>query len=252
MDRERAISRGKRLIETRVGCNGCHGDDFGGKVLVDSPIVGYWAAPNLTSGEGSVTRGFTASDWDRAVRHGVRRNGQSSSMPSDEFVNLSDHELSDVVSYILSRPPVDRASEPVKLGPVFAFLVAFKPATLPAFAIDHAKAHAVEPPAEAPTIEFGEHIVQACRGCHGAQLSGGKIPGDPNMPIVANLTPHETGLRDWTEADFFRALREGKRKDGTDIKIQMPWQQFGKMSDVELKAVWAYLRTVPPLPKGSR
>ncbi|MEO8484288.1 MAG: hypothetical protein ABI634_18915 [Acidobacteriota bacterium] len=42
------------------------------------------------------------------------------------------------------------------------------------------------------------------------------------MPIVANITPHETGLKGWTEADFFRALREGKRKDGTDILTAMP------------------------------
>jgi hypothetical protein len=72
------------------------------------------------------------------------------------------------------------------------------------------------------------------------------------MPIVANITPHETGLQGWTEADFLRALRQGKRKDGTDIKPQMPWSVYGQMNDVELKALWAYLQTVPPVPKGNR
>jgi mono/diheme cytochrome c family protein len=249
---KRAIARGEHLVRTRVGCNGCHGADFGGKAMVDKAIVGYWAAPNLTTGEGGVTRGFSAADWDRAVRHGVRHTGQSSSMPSTEFVNLSDHELSDIVAYIRSVPPVNRTMKPIRIGPVFSFVVGFGGGALPAFAIDHEKAHPTEPPVEAASVELGEHIAQVCRGCHGPQLSGGKIAGDPNMPVVANLTPHETGLKGWTEADFFRALREGKRKDGTDILPQMPWKAYGQMNDIELKALWVYLQTVPPVPKGDR
>jgi mono/diheme cytochrome c family protein len=248
----RAIARGEHLIKTRVTCNGCHGEDFGGKVIIDQAIVGYWAAPNLTSGAGSITRGFSTADWDRAVRHGVRHTGQSSSMPSTEFLNLSDHELSDIVAYIGSRPPVDRTMAPVGIGPVFSFVVGFGADALPAFAIDHQKAHPIEPPVEAASVELGGHIAQVCRGCHGEHLSGGKIAGDPNMPIVANLTLHETGIKGWTEADFFRALRQGKRKDGTDILPQMPWKAYGQMNDVELKALWAYLQTVPPTAKGNR
>lgn len=247
----RAITRGKHLVDSRFGCAGCHGADFGGQVIIDSPIVGRWAAPNLTSGEGGVTRGFTPHDWDLAVRHGIRHTGQSSSMPSTEFITMSDHELSDVVSYVMSMPPVNKSSPPLSLGPVFAFLVAFDASMLPAAAIDHQKAHQVEPPPAAPSTEFGQHIAQVCRGCHGDHLSGGKMDGDPNMPIVANLTPHETGLKDWTEADFIRALRDGKRKDGTAINVAMPWQAYGQMTDVELKAVWAYLRTVPAVEKGN-
>ncbi len=247
----RAIKRGEHLVNTRVACNGCHSPDLGGKVLIDQTIVGYWAAPNLTSGNGSVTKGFSVADWDRAVRHGVRHTGQSSSMPTTEFVNLSDHELSDVIAFVRSRPPVDRVIKPVGIGPIFSFLVAFGSDALPAFKTDHQKPHAVEPPVEAASVELGGHIAQVCRGCHGPTLSGGKVAGDPNMPVVANITPHETGLKGWTEADFLRALREGKRKDGTDIKPQMPWAAYGQMNDVELKALWAYLQTVAPVPKGN-
>lgn len=248
----RAIARGEHLVKTRVGCDGCHGADFGGRVIVDQLLIGYWAAPNLTSGNGSVTRTFSPADWDRAVRHGIRHTGQSSSMPTTEFVSLSDHELSDIIAYVRSRPPVDRVIKPIGIGPVFSFLVAFGSDALPAFKTDHQKPHSVEPPVEAASVELGGHIAQVCRGCHGSTLSGGKIAGDPNMPIVGNITPHETGLKGWTEADFFRALREGKRKDGTDIKPQMPWKAYGQMNDVELKALWAYLQTVPPVPKGNR
>jgi len=246
----RAIRRGEHLVKTRVACNGCHGADLGGRVVIDQLIAGYWAAPNLTSGTGSITRGFTAADWDRAVRHGVRHTGQSSSMPSLEFVNLSDHELSDIAAYVQSRPPVNRTQKPIWIGPLFSFVVAFKSDTLLAFVIDHQKPHPAEPPVEAASVELGAHIAQVCRGCHGEHLSGGKVAGDPNMPIVANITPDETGLKGWTEADFFRALREGRRKDGTAIRPQMPWKAYGQMTDVELKALWVYLRTVPPLEKG--
>ncbi len=247
----RAIARGKHLIETRVSCNACHGADFGGGVIVEQVFVGRWVAPNLTLGKGSITREYTAVDWDHAVRHGLRRGGRSSSMPSTDFTNLSDHELSDIVAYIRSRPPVDKDLGSVKFGPVLSFLLAFNPDMLAAAVIDHEKTHAVEPPQTAPTAEFGEHLAQVCRGCHGRNLSGGELEGDPNMPIVANITPHETGLKDWTEEDFIRALREGKRKDGTAISNYMPWRAYGQMSDAELKAIWAYLRTVPPVEKGN-
>jgi mono/diheme cytochrome c family protein len=248
---ERAIRRGRHLVDSRTGCNGCHGNDFGGASIIDVWFVAHWVAPNLTTGEGSVTKGFTANDWDRAIRHAVRHNGRTSSMPSEEFLNLTDHELSDIVAYIRSVPPVNRDMGAVKLGPVFAFVIATDPKALVAFTIDHDKPHAVEPPVEAPSVELGQHIVQVCRGCHGPTLSGGKLVGDPDMPIVANLTPHETGLKTWSESDFIRALREGKRKDGTAINTMMPWKAYRQMTDTELKAMWAYLQTVPAVEKGN-
>jgi mono/diheme cytochrome c family protein len=248
----RAIERGERLVASRVGCNGCHGADFGGRVLVDALPLGRWAAPNLTTGKGSVTLTYTASDWDHAVRHGLRQGGRTSSMPAVEFTNLSDRELSDIVAFIRSRPAVDHEVPKMRYGPVFAFLFASAPDYVVAFHVDHQKAHAREPPEAAPTAGFGEHLVQVCRGCHGPGLSGGKIQGDPNMPVVANLTPDESGLKAWSEADFIRALRDGKRPDGSAISEYMPWKAYGRMSDEELKAIYAYLRTVPPQPKGNR
>ncbi len=248
---ERAVRRGQHIAESRAGCSGCHGKDFGGGTIIDSALIAHWVAPNLTSGEGSVTKDFTANDWDRAVRHAVRHNGRTSSMPSQDYLNLTDHELSDIAAYIRSMPAVNRDLGEVRFGPVFSFMIATNPKLLLAFTIDHTRPHEIEPPVEAPSVELGEHIVQVCRGCHGPQLSGGKMAGDPNMPVVANITPHETGLKSWTENDFIRALREGKRKDGTSISTMMPWTAYGQMTDTELKAVWAYLQTVPAVEKGN-
>jgi len=249
---ERAAANGRRLVDTRLGCKNCHAPDFGGKAVIDSIMVARWVAPNLTLGNGSVTKTFGAREWDLAVRHGIKHTGETSSMPCQEFLNLSDHELSDVVSYIRSMPPVDRDLGPIRIRPVFALIGAFDSGAFAARGIDHNRSHPVDPPRTAVTPEFGEHLSQVCRGCHGPNLSGGKVAADPNMPEVANLTPHETGLKDWTEEDFLRALHEGKRKDGTVIADAMPWRALGKMSDEELKAIYAYLRTLPGVAKGAR
>lgn len=249
---ERAVARGRQMIASRVGCAACHRPDFGGGPVVDEPMVGRWIAPNITTGQGSVTIGYTASDWDHAVRHGLRRGGRTSTMPSIDFVNLSDRELSDLVAYIRGMPPVDRDPGKVSFGPVLKVVLALDKSAMLAFSVDHDQPHAVDPPPAAANAAFGEHLVQVCRGCHGPNLSGGKIQGDPNMPIVANLTPHETGLLGWNETDFARALREGKRPDGSDISPYMPWRAYANLSDVEIQAMWAYLGTLAPVEKGRR
>jgi mono/diheme cytochrome c family protein len=250
--RERAVARGEHIVATRTGCSGCHGEDFGGRMLVDEWIVGRWAAPNLTTGKGGITVYYRPSDWDLAVRHGLRHGGRTSTMPTVEFANLSDRELSDIVAYVRSKPDVDRESGTMRFGPMIAFVFAGKPDFIAAFDLDHQKPHARQPPAAGITAEFGRHLVQVCTGCHGPGLSGGAIKGEPGGLVYPNLTPHETGLKDWTEADFLRAIREGKRMDGSAISDEMPWKSYAGMSDEELKAIYAYLSSLPPRAKGSR
>ena len=67
-------------------------------------------------------------------------------------------------------------------------------------------------------------------------LSGGRVAGPDNLPPAANLTP--TGLGSWTEKDFVRALREGRRPDGSAINEFMPWRSYASMSDLDLQALW--------------
>ena len=201
---ERAIARGKQLIGSRVGCAVCHRPDFGGGAVVDEPMFGRWIAPNVTMGKGSVTTEYTASGRDHAVRHGLRHDDRTSTMPSVDFVNLSDRELSDIVACIRSMPPVDRDPGKVVLGPVFIILLALDKSPLLAFSVDHMKPHAAEPPAAAGNVEFGGHLAQVCRGCHGPHgLDRGgfhprpadrQAPGRARTPAVhalAGLHPHE-------------------------------------------------------------
>ncbi len=104
----------------------------------------------------------------------------------------------------------------------------------------------------APTAEYGAKVAGVCTGCHGPGLSGGKHPGEPaEWKPAANLTPDRaTGLGAWREEDFIRAMRTGTRPDGSQIDPRMPWKAFGQMNDVELRALWAYLQTVPAKAEG--
>jgi mono/diheme cytochrome c family protein len=73
--------------------------------------------------------------------------------------------------------------------------------------------------------------------------------GPWGVSFTFNLTPHQaTGLGSWTEEMFIKALRTGKHQgEGRDILPPMPWQMYRQMTDEDLKAVWAYLRSLPPI-----
>jgi hypothetical protein len=61
-----------------------------------------------------------------------------------------------------------------------------------------------------------------------------------------NITPAAIGT--WTEAEFLRAVTEGVRPDGTLLDPEaMPWESFGRYTDEELRALWAYLQSVAPV-----
>lgn len=247
----RAVARGDHLVHSRYGCTECHGEDFGGGVMVDNPAIGRLLGPNITAGEGGRTRDFTASDWDRMVRHGIKHDGLPGAMPSQDFQKMSDEELSDVVAYIRSRPVVNKTMPPVHLGPVGKVLVATGSIPLAVDMVpDHMAAHAKYPPPTDSTATFGKHLAGVCTGCHGADFSGGPIPGgDPSWPPAMNLTPHADGLAGWTYDQFASTLRTGKKPDGTDLRLPMaamvPYAQH--MTDVEMKALWAYVSSVPPV-----
>jgi mono/diheme cytochrome c family protein len=249
---ERALERGRHLIEARYACNECHGADFSGGVMVDDPMIGTLLGPNLTLGEGSRTTEYGPADWDRIVRHGVRPDGTPATMPSEDFQRMSDEELSDIVAYIRSQPPVDNAIPPVSLGPLGKILVATGQLPLSADRIpSHEAPHTLFPPTAEVSAEFGAHLAGICSGCHGEDLSGGPIAGgDPSWVPARNLTPHEDGLAGWTYEQFVRAMREGVRPDGTPLQAPMTLvaSYAQNMTDVELQALWAYLQSVPAVP----
>ncbi len=250
--RERAIERGRHLVESRYACTECHGADFGGGVMVDDPLLGRLLGPNLTTGEGGLPPDHPAAEWDRIVRHGVRADGRPAAMPSEDFQRMSDQELSDIIAYIRSLPPVDREVPPVRLGPLGKVLVATGQLPLSADRIaSHDAPHAARPPAADVSVEFGRHLAGVCTGCHREDMAGGPIRGgDPSWPPATNLTPHASGLDTWTYDDFARAMHDGVRPDGSALAAPMtlilPYAQ--RMTEVELQALWRFLQSVPPVP----
>ena len=244
------VARGEHLAVTR-GCTECHGANLHGNVIVDDPAVGRLAGPNLTNGGRG--RELTDADWERAVRHGVRRDGSPLLvMPANEFNVLTDEDLAAIVAYARSLP-ADASTAPSSFaGPmVRALHVAGEVELLPARTLDHAAPHAADIVAE-PTVAYGKYMAVGCQGCHNPSFSGGRIPGTPpDWRPASNITP--TGIGHYSEADFVTALRTGRRPDGSAIDPQMPIAKMtSRMTDTELRALYAYLRTVPAKPYAQR
>lgn len=69
--------------------------------------------------------------------------------------------------------------------------------------------------------------------------------------FATNLTPdNETGLGEWTEKMFIEAIRTGHHqgnKDNRKIFPPMPTKHYAQMTDEDLKAIWAYLKTIKPV-----
>jgi mono/diheme cytochrome c family protein len=249
---ERAVERGRHLVQARYACVECHGQNFGGGTMIDAFPMGTILGPNITAGRGSKTTNYRPTDWDRIVRHGILPDGRPAMMPAEDFQLMSDQELSDVVAYIQSAPPVDNEVPAPTLGPLGKVLSATGELELAVNRIpDHYRPHAVTPPTADTSAEFGRHLAGICTGCHRENLAGGPIVGgDPSWVPARNLTPHAQGIATWTYDNFVAAMRNSMRPDGTPLQPPMtlvaPYAQ--RMTDVEMQALWNYLRTVPAQP----
>ena len=127
-------------------------------------------------------------------------------------------------------------------------------------------------PMFAQSVERGQYLatVGGCGDCHTRLLSGSPsnaaTPSKPKKPgevvssagafygpwgisYAANLTPDPTTgiLKEYSEASFIHAMRTGKTPDGGTILPPMPWENYGKMTDDDLKSLWAYLHSLKPV-----
>jgi len=246
-----SLARGEHLFQT-ISCTLCHGEDGGGAIIQQSRMLGTIAGPNLTRGRGGSAAERSDIDWVRAIRRGVRPDGTSLIvMPSEVFTHLAESDLGALLGYMRQLPPIDREVPASGFGPMGrALLAAGKLNILVAPKTLRAEAPVTPPPSG--TIAYGRYLadVSGCHGCHGYGLSGGRVAGPPGLPPASNLTP--TGIGKWTETDFTRAMREGKRPDETTLDAFMPWNVFRKMSDADLRALWLYLQSVPAREFGNK
>ncbi|WP_213878683.1 c-type cytochrome [Pseudomonas sp. dw_358] len=108
---------------------------------------------------------------------------------------------------------------------------------------------------DAAAVTRGAYVAAQgdCAACHtapgGKPYAGGYAIQTPFGAInSSNITPDRThGIGDWTERDFFRAVRHGKRKDGALLYPAMPYNAYVKMNDADLHDLWAYMRSLQPV-----
>jgi mono/diheme cytochrome c family protein len=246
---EASIERGKHIVTAISACTSCHGPNLEGKVMLEDDMIGYIPAPNLTRGAGGVGAFFSPEDWERAIRHGVGYDGRVlGMMPSDHYAHYTDDDLSALIGYIQSLPPVDNELPGRTLTiPATIIFGVFDFQNLPLSRIQHSEVGGL------PALEndgeegYGRYLVDiaSCRDCHGPNLAGRTAQDAENGPPAGpNLTPGGA-LQNWTEEQFMRAMRYGQTPDGRQLNLEMPWPYYAGMTDQELVSIWRHLQSLP-------
>lgn len=242
------LARGEALAQM---CTGCHTPDnkpplIGGNenfaAIPNGPMLGTIYSPNLTpAGE---VKDWSDGEIIRAIREGVHKSGRPLLvMPTNSFHNLSDTDVQAIVAYLRSQPATPHEPKndtPSNSGNLLAMLF------LGAGVFDTSAQPRITQPIPDPpagvNAERGKYLVSvlACQECHGKTLTGG-TPGGfaPVGPNIAQITSN------WSEADFINLFHTGMGPDGKAVTENMPWKDYGKLSDEEYKSILMYLKTLP-------
>jgi mono/diheme cytochrome c family protein len=237
------IQRGEHLANSF--CTSCHSTNgdlplIGGiDVGKDFPMpLGTYVAPNLTPA-GPLAE-WSDGEIFNALRQGVNPQGQRLViMSTARMRNMSDEDTQAVIAYLRSQPAVEHdTQDPPDQPNLLAALLngaGMIPEPLPPV-----QGTITAPPKE-PSVAYGEYILgfQDCRVCHGEDLKGGKE--GQLAPIGWNLDP----VKQWTAEQFITTLRTGVNPQGYHLSANMPWKQVGRMDDIELTAMHAYLTSLP-------
>jgi mono/diheme cytochrome c family protein len=261
------IARGKYVFGAAAGC-GCHTVakqplNAGGRKY-DGPFGTVYSSnitPDPTTGIGK----WTDEQIITATRSGRRPNGERliPVHPYTVFNGMAEQDLKDVVAYLRSVPPINRAT-PAKKISVPMFESVFLPAWLATFA-------AIEsPPKSAATsgVARGEYLTRAvshCGECHTPRtmtmavdntrfLAGNQKGKGPEGSAVPNITPdRETGLGSWTEEQITDYLGTGNKPDG-DVAgglmmevIEGSSAGYKDLTKADRQAIAKYLKSVPAI-----
>jgi len=260
------VERGKKLA--LLLCVHCHKDantgTLTGQQMMDAPKeFGNIFSQNITQDKNFGIGSWTDGELLTLLRTGVKRDGQYSPPYMAKLPHMSDEDVNSIIAFLRSDDPlvaasntVDQPCEPSFLTK-FLCLVAFKPLKFPD--------HAVTPPDTNNMLELGKYLVYNldCWTCHSADfkkmnvedppktegyLGGGNKPltMEGTVMLTQNLTPDpETGIGNWTEEQFVNALKNGIVPNGPPLRY--PMVPYIYLTDHEAKAIFAYLKTVPPI-----
>ncbi len=234
----------------------------------ETPVV----APNLTPDAETGLGRWSETEVVRAIREGVGRDGRAlrGDHPSAYYSVMTDEDALAVVAYLRSLRPVRRSLP--RSTPAKSRTETVQPPTSPA------KATSIRTP-----LERGRYLVQLgeCLGCHTTTtrqgtpfrelaFGGGRrfrlekgfgfeyapdpsftpsaklaSPDETKLVASANITQDPSGIAFYTEGVFLQTIRTGRVAGVRALSSAMPWVFFKEMTDDDLKAVFAYLSTVP-------
>jgi mono/diheme cytochrome c family protein len=256
------VERGKYLVNGVLTCGNCHtprakGGVFdmekqlsGGPQVFDEPsfiVKGANITPDRETGIGA----WTAAEIKTALLGGRRPDGTQLApiMPYGFYKVFTPGDIDAVVAYLRSIPAVSNKVQP----PVYkaALHVDIPPG-------------ADQPMTEAKMkdpIRRGFYLVTVghCMDCHTPEANhrldfmnlgkgGREFKGPWGISVSRNITSHKSaGIGGWSDAEIKAAITKGVRRDGTKLKGPMAFDLYGTMTDADVGAVIAYLRTVPPL-----
>lgn len=255
--------RGERIFYAG-GCSSCHavpkseGDDKfklgGGLEFVTE--FGTFYAPNISPHENGIG-GWTALDLVNAMKHGVSPDGQHY-YPAFPYASYAKAEISDIVdlkAYLDTLEPVETANIAHDVG--FPFNIR---RSLGGWKFLFMKTDWVLETND-EMIAKGRYLVEGlghCSECHTSRNAlggldlGNWLAGGPNPDgkgSIPNITPHETGLASWSEADIIEYLTSGFTPDFDVAGGQMTdvVGNTGELTDADRASIAAYLKALPAL-----
>jgi hypothetical protein len=260
------LARGRYLANSVSGCIHCHSEhDWkspggpvvesklgAGQVFPVADLPGTVVAPNLTPDSATGAGTWSDDQLARSIREGIGHDGRTlfPLMPYEHFRSMSDEDLASVVVYLRSLQPVQNSLPRTEIVFPVKYLIrnAPQPVTSPV-------------PANSSTnpVKRGEYLVgiSGCSDCHTLQqrgqpnvalaFAGGfELKGPFGTVTTANITPDPSGISYYDENVFVQTMRTGK-VGSRPLSPIMPWITYRNMTDDDLKAEFAYLRTLKPV-----
>ncbi|MHB1922388.1 MAG: c-type cytochrome [Chitinophagaceae bacterium] len=268
------LARGAYLCNHVCGCVDCHSRRnmtiWGGPVEPGTlgeggetfnkqeGLPGTFISPNITPyGIGQWTDG----EVFRAITAGEDRGGKAlfPIMPYLNFGQLDTADIYAIISYIRTLPAIPSHWSASHADFPMDIIIH----TLP----QRPDFHPIPPPSD--SLDYGKYLFTAanCNECHTPKIKGQPMPGlrlaggmvfrfpDGDLVRSANITPDlTTGIGSWSKAVFIDRFKQyqNKKLDSTavhpgEFQTVMPWMDFSGMTTADLGAIYAYLRTIPPV-----
>jgi mono/diheme cytochrome c family protein len=258
---ETPVERGAYLVNGIAGCGNCHspkGPDglptgpelIGGPAILDPGFEAY--PPNLTSAPKTGLGRWTPDDIVAALREGRTPEGiiLRPPMPIAFYRNMLDSDAQAIAAYLKSVPAVEnqvpearyKVPPPTGYGPPVASVPAVRREDKVAYGAYLGQlGHCVL--CHTPIGANGQRDYANHLGAGGLELNsaGGSV-------ISANITPDKaTGIGGWTDREIKTALTTGIRPNGAQLAAPMPWYYFKNMTDADVDAIIAWLRSLKPI-----